>query len=183
MVRKTSYTGSLSPEYALLGLLSQKPAHGYELHQCMLRDLGQIWHISLSQTYNILNRLEVQGFIRGDLQEQEKLPARRYFKLTESGRERFETWLNSASGCSVRLIRVEFTTRLYFARMRGSEFVSKLIAAQISETTACLQRLQVKLDSTPPEQIFNQLGLDLRVRQLSSMIAWLEECRFILEVE
>src|SRR4030067_2794252 len=120
MVRKTSYTGSLSPEYALLGLRSQKPAHGYELHQWMLRDLGQIWHISLSQTYNILNRLEVQGFIRGDLQEQEKLPARRYFKLMESGLERFETWLNSTSGCSVRLIRVEFTTRLYFARFGGS---------------------------------------------------------------
>ncbi len=26
------------------------------------------------------------------------------------------------------------------------------------------------------DQVFNQLGLELRIRQLTSVIAWLEEC-------
>ena len=36
---------------ALLGLLAIRPDHGYELHQRLSNDLGQVWHISLSQTY------------------------------------------------------------------------------------------------------------------------------------
>ena len=73
--KESHHASALSPEYALLGLLAGSPAHGYELHQVFTTDLGQVWHLSLSQTYNILNRLEAQGFIDGSLQEQEKLPA------------------------------------------------------------------------------------------------------------
>ncbi len=50
-----SHIGALSPEYALLGLLAQSPAHGYELYQILSADLSQVWHISLSQAYSILN--------------------------------------------------------------------------------------------------------------------------------
>jgi len=67
-------TRSLSPEFALLGLLEQRPAHGYELHQRLYAELGYLWHISLSQAYNILKRLEAQGFIQGAPQPQENLP-------------------------------------------------------------------------------------------------------------
>ena len=57
----------LSPEYALLGLLDLQPMHGYELHQRLTKELGQIWHVSLSQAYNILKRLEHKNLIYGDL--------------------------------------------------------------------------------------------------------------------
>lgn len=71
-------TGSaFSPACVLLGLLAQQPAHGYDLHQHLTADLGHLWRISLSQTYNILNRLEAQGLISGSVQEQAKRPARR----------------------------------------------------------------------------------------------------------
>src|SRR3990172_4549335 len=99
MPSRTSYASALSPEFALLGFLAQHSAHGYELHQRLVTNLGQIWHVSLSQTYNILNRLEAQGFITGTVQEQEKLPDRRRFRVTAAGRRRFENWLHSASGC------------------------------------------------------------------------------------
>jgi len=88
---------ALSPEYVLLGFLNQQPAHGYDLHEHIEAKLGQIWHISLSQTYNILNRLETQGYIAGAVQEQEKLPVRKRFRLTAAGRRRFEDWLSTAT--------------------------------------------------------------------------------------
>ena len=52
---------AVSPEYVLLGLLNLQPAHGYALHERITQELGTIWHISLSQTYSLLNRLESQG--------------------------------------------------------------------------------------------------------------------------
>lgn len=180
MRTKSSYIGSLSPEYALLGLLYLKPAHGYQLHQRLEEDLGQIWHISLSQTYNILKRLESQGFIEANIQEQSKLPDRREFQLTKAGDERFSEWFRSPSGCSVRAIRVEFTTRLYFARKNDPQMAERLIDEQIAEVNAGLSRLNTMLVNIPKEKAFNRLGLKLRIRQLESTLDWLEECRIAL---
>ena len=169
-----SYTSALSPEYALLGFLALAPAHGYELHQRLMNELGQVWHVSLSQTYNILKRLEGQDDIRGTLLPQEKLPPRQHYHLTRRGRQRWEEWLNKPTGSSVRAIRVEFITRLYFAPLLGGEKPAQLIRAQIDETRAGLRRLETVRDQVPQEQTFNRLGLDLRLRQLQAVLDWLE---------
>jgi DNA-binding PadR family transcriptional regulator len=165
----------------LLGLLAQQPAHGYDLHQRLALDLGEVWHVSLSQTYNVLNRLEAQGFISGSLEEQEKLPARRRFSLTPDGRARFEAWLFTPSRPTVRATRVEFTSRLYFARAIDKDLGHRLINDQIAETRVGLARLQQRLDQTPSEQPFNRIGLDLRVRQLTLICRWLEGCHTLLD--
>lgn len=184
MNRETSHSGPLSPEFALLGLLQEGPSHGYELFQILSTELGQVWHISLSQAYNILNRLESQGFISAEMLPQEKLPARRLFRLTASGRQRFERWLGETSLTSVRLIRLEFLTRLYFARAREAAFANDLIDTQISEVHKGLERLQIVQSELPENQTINRLSIDLRRRQLESILPWLESCRQeILEQE
>ncbi len=182
MPSRKTYASDLSPEYALLGLLARQPAHGYELHQRLASDLGQVWHISLSQTYNILNRLEAQGFIAGALQEQARLPGRRRFRLTAAGRRRFEAWLHALTGSSVRAIRVEFTTRLYFAASISRDLARDLIDAQVAETRRGLERLQHLLAELPDDKAFNRIGLELRVRQLASIVDWLNQCREVLGV-
>jgi PadR family transcriptional regulator, regulatory protein AphA len=179
---KSAYAGPLSPEYALLGLLAIQPDHGYNLHQRLVADLGQIWHISLSQTYNILNRLKAQGYITEILQDQEKRPSRRQFHLTPAGRQRFEKWFDTPSRDSVRSIRVEFTTRLYFANTLDAAKVDHLIDEQVAEIQFGLERLRSAITGLPPEQVFNRLGLELRISQLESIAAWLEKCRHILTI-
>lgn len=180
MVNPSSFLGPFSPEFPLLGLLAQQPAHGYDLHHRLAQDLGEIWHVSLSQTYNVLNRLEAQGLIKGSLEAQEKLPARRRFTLTPAGRERFEAWLYTPSRSTVRATRVEFTSRLYFARSIDVRLAHRLIDEQIAETSAGLARLQQRLTHIPPEQDFNRMGLELRIRQLTLIYEWLESCYAVL---
>lgn len=177
---KSPPVGSLSPEFLLLGLLSQGAAHGYELHQRLDTDLSQVWHLSQSQVYNILNRLEAKGFISGILQEQEKLPSKRLFRLTEAGQRRFKGWLLEPSRSSLHVIRVEFTTRLYFAYSIDPQLAHNLIDSQINEIREGLQRLKKTRSSLPPERLFNQLGLDLRIRQLNSILDWLDACHVVL---
>jgi len=173
---RASKSGGLSPEYALLGFLSLRQSHGYELHRQLVEDLGQIWRVSLSQTYNILARLETQGAIAGEMLTQEKLPARRQFNLTAMGRARFNEWLNQPTSCSVHAIRLEFTTRLYFAASNPA-MARDLIDAQVIEIQRGIARLQEMQAEIPQAQTFNRLGLGLRVRQLTSILEWLSECR------
>lgn len=174
---KEGFAASLSPEYPLLGLLARQPAHGYELHQKLSSDLGQVWHLSLSQVYNILNRLESHELIAGEVEEQEKLPARRLYHLTPAGLARFEAWLNTPSRISSRAIRVEFITRLYFAQLSGGPIIDHLIGAQIDEVRQGINRLQKMLILWPSEDLYNRLGMEFRINQLNAILEWLEQCR------
>ncbi len=175
MMKRGSYR--LSPEFVLLGLLSQSPSHGYELHQRLVNQFGMIWHTSQSQTYNILKRLESQGYVHATSIEQEKLPDRQQLELTAPGRQRFESWLAQPSKPSVHAIRVEFITRLYFVQLYHPEWVEGMIEAQASVVRAGLAELNNQLEKIPGGADINRLGIELRLELLGSVYHWLERCK------
>jgi len=177
MSKPTPSHSSRSPEYALLGFLYESPVHGYDLHHRLVNELGQIWRASQSQTYNILKRLELRGDVAATTIKQAKLPDRQVLKITTSGRKRFLTWLNTPTGSSVRAIRLEFITRLYFTQKFATENLLPILDAQAAEINASLTRLEVDQASIPAGQTFNRLGLGLRTQQLRSVLNWLVECR------
>jgi PadR family transcriptional regulator, regulatory protein AphA len=181
MAENPKHHGSLSPEFALLGFLCEQPCHGYDLHQRLATELGSVWHISQSQTYNILKRLENQGDISSTILEQEKLPPRQVLQLTQQGRERFEKWLDSPTGHSVRAIRLEFLTRLYFAQKMAPQKIPAILDQQSAEINATLARLELNQAELPADQTFNWLSLRLRTQQLHSALEWINECRTALE--
>jgi PadR family transcriptional regulator, regulatory protein AphA len=168
---------SRSPEFALLGFLYLRSGYGYELHRHLVAELGQAWHISQSQTYAILKRLEAQGFISSTTVEQEKLPDLQSLEITPAGRSRFESWLDSPTGSSVRAIRLELITRLYFLQKIAPRRIQPVLHAQVTEVQKTLTRLEAGLAALPDEQLFNRLSLQLRIRQLKSILEWLDECR------
>ncbi len=111
---EVTHHGAISPEYALLGLLLERPSHGYDLHQKFVQELGFVWHVSQSQTYAILKRLETRGHIASKTIEQEKLPPRQMLHVTSLGKKHFMGWLKNPTFRSVRAIRLELITRLFF---------------------------------------------------------------------
>jgi DNA-binding PadR family transcriptional regulator len=168
---------SRSPECALLGFLYLQPGHGYDLHRLLIAELGETWHVSQSQTYNILKRLETQGYISSRTVEQQKLPAIQYLKITTAGRRRFEAWLEMPTGSSVRAIRLEFITRLYFAQRLAPERILPMFDAQTTEVQKTLGGLEARQAALPDGQTFNRLSLQLRIQQLKAVVDWLDECR------
>ena len=166
----------LSPEYVLLGFLYLLPSHGYDLHQRLSSEFGNIWHASQSQTYNILKRLEAKGYITSTYIEQEKLPPRQLLQITQSGSERFITWLNKPTRSSVHAIRVEFVTRLYFMQRTYPQNIREMIRLQTDMVNEGLFQLDESLANIPDSQIFDRLALELRIKLLKSVISWLNEC-------
>ena len=177
MASKDHRTGNVSPEFALLGFLIAGSSHGYDLHQRFVSELGQVWHLSQSQAYAILKRLENRGDISAQIIEQEKLPARQVLYITERGRRRFFEWLELGIGTTARSIRLEFLTRLYFSRLHRPEDTAKIYQAQSTEIESTIARLEILLAHLPPEQIFNRLSLDLRLRQMRLIQNWMAEIR------
>ncbi len=144
---------------------------------------NNIWHASQSQTYNILNRLEAQGYIESKVVEQEKLPPRQRLQLSALGKARFETWLAQPTNPSVHAIRVEFITRLYFTRLYYPERVYEMIQAQTRTVQGGIDQLHQQLDCIEQAQTFNHLALELRLELLESVVSWLAHCQEELEAE
>jgi DNA-binding PadR family transcriptional regulator len=169
------HIGTLSPEMALLGLLYEGPGHGYDLHRKVISDLGQVWHLSQSQAYAILKRLEVRGDISVEEILQEKLPARQLLHMTPTGRKHFLDWLEAPSGGSTRAIRMEFVTRLYFLRLYMPEKLSQAFERQRMEADTHIRRLVEMHIELGNEQIYNRMSLDLRLKQLKTVLEWLDD--------
>jgi DNA-binding PadR family transcriptional regulator len=51
-------------ELAILGLLKERPIHGYQLQRELSEQLGGLWRVSYGSLYPSLRRLETQGAIR-----------------------------------------------------------------------------------------------------------------------
>jgi DNA-binding PadR family transcriptional regulator len=177
------HIGTLSPEMALLGLLYEAPGHGYDLHRKVIADLGQVWHLSQSQAYSILKRLELRGDISVEEIPQEKLPARQLFYMTEQGRSHFLAWLETPTGGRTRAIRMEFVTRLYFLHLYMPEKLPFAFEQQKMEAKAHIQRLEKMRADLPVEQIYNCMSLDMRLKQLRLVLEWLDECWAYLQSE
>jgi DNA-binding PadR family transcriptional regulator len=177
VINKSHHIGTLSPEMALLGLLHGGPGYGYDLHRKVVADLGQVWHLSQSQAYAILKRLEARGDISAKEIHQEKLPPRQLLDLTPQGRKRFLDWLDTPSGGSARAIRMEFVTRLYFLSMYMPEKLADAYQRQRTEVGSHIERLEKARTELPNEQIYNRISLDLRLKQLNTVLEWLDDCQ------
>jgi PadR family transcriptional regulator, regulatory protein AphA len=85
----------MSIEYAILGFLSWKPFTGYELKKIFADALSFHWSGNNNQIYGSLIALHKEGSVSIEVQQQEKLPAKKLYTITDSGREALRTWLLS----------------------------------------------------------------------------------------
>jgi PadR family transcriptional regulator, phenolic acid-responsive transcriptional regulator len=175
------HIGTLSPEMALLGLLYRESGHGYDLHRKVVADLGHVWHLSQSQAYSILKRLETRGDISVEEIPQKKLPPRQLLHMTTQGRKNFLEWLEKISGGSTRAIRMEFITRLYFMNLYFPEKIKQAFDQQRTEAESNIQRLEKTLADLPKEQIYNRMSLEMRLKQLHFVLEWLDDCQKSLQ--
>jgi PadR family transcriptional regulator AphA len=179
----------LAPEWALLGLLTQKPMHGYELYRHFTDPsaLGQVWHLGLSQMYKLLKELEGQGYLEATLEEQENYPDRKVYHLTSSGRAAFLQWMEEPIR-NTRLIRVEFLAKLFLAQLLGSETIERVIGIQLETCQAQLARLRERMEigdwrleigdgRGDATESFGYLVFCFRQGQIQAIVDWLRTCR------
>lgn len=84
--------------HAVLALLADKPAHGYELKGSFEQAVGEQWGgLNIGHVYQILDRLARDGLIESERQPQPIKPDRMVHHITQSGQEELGRWLNSPS--------------------------------------------------------------------------------------
>jgi PadR family transcriptional regulator AphA len=130
-------------DYALLGLVSIRPSHGYLLQQAFSEsaDLGAVIRVEAPTLYAALKELAARGLIVGHEVKRGTRPPRTVFDLTETGRAALEEWLATPVE-RLREIRLDFLLKLYFVRQRDGDAARALLDSQIAACHRYLARLE-----------------------------------------
>ena len=90
--RKELKSGTVS--LVLLAILSRSddPMYGYEITKKIEKDTGQALSMGQGALYPVLRSLEKSGLLKSRVEPSISGPPRRYYDITESGRETLEDW-------------------------------------------------------------------------------------------
>jgi DNA-binding PadR family transcriptional regulator len=167
----------MSIRMALLGLLSERPLHGYELRAAYEDDLVPHSQLNIGQVYTTLDRLERDGLVSHARVAQAERPDKKVYDLTDRGREELQRWLDTPAPIGLDL-RNEAFLKVGLARRLADLDAAKVVA---TERRACFERLaevshakaQAERDGEPLAKV---MLLELAELRLEAFLNWLERC-------
>ena len=124
---------------AILGVLMENPAHGYELKRYFERHMGVFWMINYGSIYPALKKLEREGCIVGK-KEPTNTVDRIVYRITEKGKKEFAKILKERVKKDIH-VRDEFTLHLYFLDYLGEEEKRELLLGKIRGNERLLKEL------------------------------------------
>ncbi len=165
----------MSVRYALLGLLAQRPCHGYELHSTLLSIVGgqENWDLKPAQIYTTLSRLEKIGLVRQAGLDKESGPEKRIYAITPKGKEEVSRWFQE--GVAEDHVRDEFFIKLMIALALEEVNAIEIIRIQRNTLYQQLHNVTHQREDTKPDQdLARVLMLDKTVMHLEADLRWLE---------
>jgi DNA-binding PadR family transcriptional regulator len=171
----------VSVRNAILGLLAQRPRHGYELRAAFEALVGgrELWDVKPAQVYATLSRLHESGLVEDEGSAQEGGPEKRIYGLTASGREELNRWF--ASGVEGEHQHDEFFIKLMLSIQDENADPYQVIQAQRSELYRELHAFTKRRNESDPKSALAQIFLvDKMIMHLEADLKWLDliEARF-----
>jgi DNA-binding PadR family transcriptional regulator len=83
----------MSIRHALLALLSEGPKYGLQLREEFEAGTGEVWPLNVGQVYTTLQRLERDGLVESD--GNEDAGPQKGFRITASGEQELAVWLRT----------------------------------------------------------------------------------------
>lgn len=87
----------MSLRYAVLAVLLDGPASGYDLARRFDRSVANFWHATRQQIYAELERMEIDALVRSELLPQPSRPDKRLYRTTSHGQRAMRQWLGLPS--------------------------------------------------------------------------------------
>ncbi|MBU0492183.1 MAG: PadR family transcriptional regulator [Chloroflexi bacterium] len=165
----------MSVRNAILGLLAQRPRHGYELRAAFEAVAGgeQNWSVKPAQIYTTLARLEEANLVSVAAVEQDGGPQKRVYDITPAGRAELDVWF--ASRVDREHQRDELFLKLMLALITGAANPYQVIQNQRTALYQDLHDLVAQRNQADPKTELAQiLLLEQAVMHLEADLRWLD---------
>ncbi len=174
--------GSSPLKGAILGLVLERPGHGYDLGGRLGARLGPTWGIDPKRLYRMIDQLERAGLIAGTVERDPDNPRqqRTVYHATEQAPTALALWLETLAPREPT--RVEIQAKVAAAR---EEDTPRLVLALRQYERECLELLRDNAAHQVPVQSWLGLVMDI-VRdasdaQLEAEIEWARRTRKRIE--
>ena len=161
-------------ELAILGLLKEKPMHGYELKKRLSFLLGHFWTVSYGSLYPALKRLEKGGAIERAYSVKEKTRNRNVFRITRRGEAEFIRMLGDADASNSLSDPEKFDIRMAFFQYLQPEVRLDLLRKRRELVEEQLAKFKAYKSSNSNQDHYQSGLLRHKVEQTRSDIRWLD---------
>jgi len=125
-------------QYAILGLLSWQPLSGYDLKKLIAESSVMYWSGNNNQIYRALVQLHEANLVAYQVQQQESLPAKKIYSITEKGEAELRKWVLSTP--EVPELHNTFLVQLAWADQLEEDELDELLDRYETEI-----RLQIRM--------------------------------------
>ena len=172
--------------YALLGLIEQKPASGYDLRKIFSSTSMKYYSDSPGAIYPALGRLEQRGLLRGTIEEGAGIRRRRVFHLTARGASELKKWITQpvtpddlTRGCDEIVLRFAFSENAAGASA-SLELLKSLEAALKSHVASLRNEYQASHKLMPTSA---RLAFESGLRGTEHLLEWTKYAIAVYEKE
>ena len=159
----------MSIRHAILGLLAERPMHGYRIRKAFAERVSPLWGLTTGQVYQSLAALQRRGLVVARAERTGRRPTRRIYSATDTGQQELDRWQRAAPAACARPFREEILIRLMLLRREDAEPLSQAIAAQEREASLLLEHVRHARARRAPEE-----GIDVAATFLDGMTRHLE---------
>lgn len=176
----------LAVKHGILGILAERPRHGYELKTEFDLLTGGLWELNVGQIYSTLERMRKDGLVALEGVD-EAGEDRKVYRVTESGLAELAAWLER-SPLRPRPLRDEVFVRLWLLLVRDPAAACALIDSQrriYLQQMVALTRQKIDLAREPRgvARLQRQLLLDAALLHAEADLKWLDTCEAKLQQE
>lgn len=163
----------VSTKYAILGLLNQRPMHGYEIKKEFEKSVSYIWSINVGQLYTLLKKMEGEKVIARREMPQDNMRDKIVYEITDAGKYELQEWLSTP--VLNRQTKDEFYLKMMFLTQVDKEKATKYIDEQIKAMGKQSETFKaMKVDHGERMEKFMSLLLEASIMHFEVDIKWLK---------
>ncbi|WML57554.1 PadR family transcriptional regulator [Neobacillus sp. PS2-9] len=157
----------------ILGFLYDEPMSGYDIKQMMENSVSYFFDASFGAIYPALRKMEKEGLVEKQIIQQDGKPNKNLFVITESGREQFQTYLNSPINPTVT--RSDILIRIFFGRFTTIEKVKEWLLEERGKNQAMYDNLTRIANLYPNMEPHKRFTLEFGIRQAEMILGMVDE--------
>ena len=162
----------MSVRHALLALLSEGPKYGLRLREEFEAGTGEVWPLNIGQVYTTLQRLERDGLVESDDDDERDSPQKR-FRITAGGSAELAAWLRTPPDMSAPPQDELVIKVLVALRVPGTD-VREVIQAHRRYLIELMQQwTRIKEDDAGLDLALG-LAVDAELFRLDAVVRWLD---------
>ena len=177
----------MSLPHAILALLENEDASGYDLARHFAQCGGHVWSATHQQIYLELGKLHQSGWVEYETVSQDNKPDKKVYSITESGVKELIRWLQRPA--APKRVREAMLIKVLGSHLVPGELVQDELQRQREENEEILLRFrEMEAEFTSPASLTGSrrsayIALRRGILDREAWLTWADEAQRMLQEE